>query len=85
MIPSLRLVFKNRWRKVAATSAESMGEARPFLIGSSPLLRGRKAPPQPAIAPHAIGPKTGKGKMLAGILEPAASVKVTTTLARRVS
>jgi hypothetical protein len=59
--------------------------ANPFLIGSRPLLRGKKAPPQPPIDPQKMGPNTGKLKLLAGIVAPAAFVNVTTTPALIIS
>ena len=47
-----------------------MGGNKPFLIGSKPLLNGKNAPPQPEIAPQAIGPKTGIANVDAGIFAP---------------
>ena len=55
------------------------------MIGSRPLLIGRKAPPHPATVPHIIGPKRGKEKRLGAIFAAAAEVSFTTTEARRVS
>ena len=69
---------------MAAIKADIMAGANPsFLMGSNPLFNGRKAPPHPATAPQNIGPKIGKLKSLAGIVEPAAAVSFTTTEALR--
>ena len=77
--PSDRLVCKNRWKKVAAMSAEYMGCASPSFKGSKPLLMGKKAPPQPPIPPQIIGPSNGKAKSEAGMFVPAAFVNLQTT------
>lgn len=56
-----------------------------FSNGARPLLRGRKAPPQPAMEPQKIGPKKGKENSLGGMAAAAAVVSLTTTEARCVS
>ena len=61
-----------------------MGGANPVsLIGSKPLLNGKKAPPHPPIAPHMIGPKTAKSNSLGAIAFCAAYVNFTTTDGKR--
>lgn len=57
----------------------------PLLIGSRPLFNGRKAPPQPAIPPQKIGPKTGKPNTLGAIFFAAKPIRFTATLALKVS
>ena len=54
-------------------------------MGSKPLLRGKKAPPQPPIEPQKIGPKIGIVKSDAGNAAPAAPVNFVTTDARNTS
>jgi hypothetical protein len=83
--PALSEVLRKRCRAVAAIKAESIGWARPALMGSKPLLKGRKAPPHPAIDPQKMGPKTGKPNSEGAIASPAAMVSLQTTYALRVS
>jgi len=54
-------------------------------MGSNPLFNGRKAPPHPPTAPHAIGPNTGNENADGAIADDAANVSLTTTDARVVS
>lgn len=71
---------------MAATKAVNMGGASPLaLIGFNPLLKGRKAPAHPAMAPQKMGPKTGKANSLGAREDPAAYVNLTITIARNVS
>lgn len=66
--------------------AEIIGWVNPVKrIGSKPLSRGRKAPPQPATQPQKIGPNTGKLKSDGAIVAVAATTNFTTTAARKVS
>jgi hypothetical protein len=75
----------NKWKKVAPTKAENMGGSKPSLMGSRPLLRGKKAPPHPARVPQKMGPKRGKENSLGGMASAAARVNFVTTNARKVS
>ena len=61
-----------------------MGCCNPIsLIGSNPLFRGKKAPPQPEMAPQKMGPnKAMSENSEGGMALAAALVKVQTTLAR---
>lgn len=83
--PSDKFVWRKRWKRVAATNAVYIGCAKPVKIGSSPLLRGKKAPPQPPIAPQKMGPNTAISKSLGAMAAPAALVSLVTTDARIVS
>lgn len=83
--PSLKEVFRKRWKHVAPIKAVFIGGPSPDLIGSKPLLNGRNAPPQPAIEPQKIGPKMGKPNSDAGIASAAARVSFFTTNALWVS
>lgn len=78
--PSLKQ-FKNKWTREDPRHAVIIGDCKPLRIGSSPLLIGKKAPPQPEIVPHIIGPNKGKEKRDGLIAVFAAIVNVKTTFA----
>ena len=79
------MTVKNKCTAAAPAQAVDMGDAKPFTIGSRPLLIGKNAPPQPETAPHIIGPKSGKANKDGAIAAFAARVKVSTTFARTAS
>ena len=69
-----------KWKKVAPTKAENIGGANPVdEIGERPLSKGKNIPPQPAIVPQMMGPKTGKLKWVGEMVEAARAVKRVTT------
>jgi len=79
--PSLNEVFKKTCTNADPKQAVTIGYAIPFLMGSSPLFNGKKAPPQPAIVPHMIGPKRGNENTDGAMAALAANVNVRTTFA----
>ena len=81
MIPSLNEVFKNKCTSAEPRHAVIIGYAIPFRIGSSPLFKGKNAPPHPETVPHIIGPNSGNENREGAIAAFPASVKVRTTFA----
>lgn len=81
IIPSLNEVFKNKCTSAEPRHAVIIGYAIPFTIGSSPLFKGKNAPPHPETVPHIIGPNSGNENREGAIAAFPASVKVRTTFA----